>query len=182
MRSCPRLGTVNAALISLYFIQVWGADAVRAMRTPFSGFESHLHGVAAAYFRELFDLHLDGLVRVSILLAGIKLIVAVGFLAYAIDFARALVMRREPNRETLDVALLLASAAVMLWAWPAVASGDSELIRVTAAQVLLVVGAMIVLVVERHIDDRVPRVAARGAEDGSRKTGLAPRAATSAAC
>jgi hypothetical protein len=153
MRFCPRLGTVNAALISLYFIHVWGVDAIRALRSPFYGFEDQLQGVAASYFRTLFDLHLDGLVRVSIALASTKLIVAVGFLAYLIDFARALVIRRDPNRETLDVVLVLASAAIALWAWPAFGTGDGGLIRLTATQLLLVAGAMIVLLIERHSEE-----------------------------
>jgi hypothetical protein len=176
MRFYPRLGTVNAALISLYFIQVWGVDAIRALRSPFYGFEDHLHGVAAAYFRTLFDLHLNGLVRVSIALASVKLIVAVGFLAYLIDIARALVIRREPNRETLDIVLVLASAAVALWAWPAVASGDDGLIRLTATQLLLVSGAMIVLLVERHIDERASTAASEQGASVPPQSGLAAAA------
>ena len=150
MRFCPRLGTVNAALISLYFVQVWSVDAIRALRSPFYGFEDHLQGAAAAYFRTLFDLHLDGLLRVSIALASMKLVVAVGFLAYLIDFARALVIRREPNRETLDVVLALASVAIVLLAWPALATGDGGLIRVHATEFLMLSGAMIVLLIERE--------------------------------
>jgi len=52
-----------------------------------------------------------------------------GFLQHVIDFARALVMRREPNRETIDVTLLLAATAIMIWAWPALGTGDAGLIR-----------------------------------------------------
>ncbi len=68
---------------------------------------------------------LDGLLRVSNVLAGIKFVVAIAFVAYLIEFARALVVRREPNRETLDAVLLLASVAIVLWAWPALGSGDA---------------------------------------------------------
>ena len=62
-------------------------------------------------------------------------------------------MRREPNRETLDVVLLLASSVLMLWAWPAFASGDAALIRLEMTQFLLLTGALIVIVVERQIDE-----------------------------
>jgi hypothetical protein len=47
MRSLPRLGAANAALISLYFAPVWGAESLRAMTSPFYGFEDRLHAVAA---------------------------------------------------------------------------------------------------------------------------------------
>jgi hypothetical protein len=153
MRSFPRLGPANAALISLYFAPVWGAESLRAMTSPFYGFEDRLHAVAAGYYRALFDLSLDGVLRVSSGLAGVKFVIAIGFMAYLIDFARAWVVGREPNRETLDAVLLLASIAIMLWAWPALGSGDGGLIRLHATQFLLLCGAMIVLLVERQIEE-----------------------------
>ena len=153
MGTFPRLGCVNAALISCYFAPVWGGDAIRVLRSPFNGFEDPLHSTAAIYFRNLFDFTLDGLVRTSSVLAGIKFVIAIAFLAYLIDFARALVMRREPNRETLDVVLLLASSVLMLWAWPAFAAGDAALIRLEMTQFLLLTGALIVIVIERQIEE-----------------------------
>jgi hypothetical protein len=153
MRCFPRLGAVNAALVSLCFVPAWGADALRALTSPFSGFEDRAHATAAGYFHGLFDLGMEGLVRTANVLAGIKFVVAIGFLAYLIDFARALVVGREPNRETLDAALLLAGSTIMLWAWPALASGDGNLIRLLATQFLLLMGAMIVISVERQIED-----------------------------
>ena len=35
MRSSPRLGSVNAALVALYFAPVWGGDGLRALISPF---------------------------------------------------------------------------------------------------------------------------------------------------
>ena len=153
MRSFPRLGFVNAALVSCYFAPVWGIDAIRVLASPFNGFEDRLHGTAAIYFRNLFDFNLDGLVRTSQVLAGIKLVIAAAFVAYLIDFARALLMRREPNRETLDIVLLLASSVLVLWMWPAFAAHDAGLIRLEMTQFLLLTGAMIVILVERQIDE-----------------------------
>jgi hypothetical protein len=162
MRSHLRLGAVNAALVSSYFALVWGTDAVRALTSPFSGFELPAHAAAAAYFRALFDLNLDGLIRTANVLAGIKLVIAVGFLAYLIEFFRAIAMRREPNRETLDTVLAITAVAIMLWAWPALASGSGALIRIHATQFLMLTGAMIVLLVERHMDEQAaaPQAAA----------------------
>jgi hypothetical protein len=153
MRSFPRLGSVNAALISLYFAPIWGIDAVRALTSPYYGFEHRVHAAAVGYFRALFDLGLDGLVRTSTVLAGIKLVIAVAFVAYLIDFARALLVGREPDRETLDAVLVLAGAAIMLWAWPAFSSGDGGLIRLHATQFLLLIGAMVVILLERQLEE-----------------------------
>ena len=63
MRSVPSLGSANVALISLYFVPIWGGDALRALTSPFHGFEDRVHATAAIYFRQLFDFGLDGLVR-----------------------------------------------------------------------------------------------------------------------
>ncbi len=153
MRSFPRLGAANAALVSLYFAPVWGADAIRALTSRFSGFEDRVHATAAGYFRAMLDLGVDGLIRTANALAAIKLAAAMAFVAYLIDFARALVVGREPDRETLDAVLVLAGAAIMLWAWPALRSGDGELICLHATQFLLLTGAMIVIAVERELEE-----------------------------
>jgi hypothetical protein len=102
-------------------------------------------------------------VRASNVLSGIKFVVAIGFFAYLIDFARALAVGREPNRETLDVVLALAGASIMFWAWPALESGDGGLVRLYATQFLLLTGAMFVIYVERHIlgERRVEQAAER---------------------
>ncbi len=177
MRSFPSLGCVNAALVSLYFVPVWGADALRALTSPYHGFEDRAQATAASYFRQLFDFGLDGLVHTSHVLAGVKFVVAIALAAYLIDFARAVVVRREPNRETLDVALLLAGTAIMIWAWPALGSGNAELIRLHASQFLLLTGAMIVITVERQIEQSEPassRVATLAHErEAERRAGAA---------
>jgi hypothetical protein len=153
MRSFPRLGAVNAALVSLYFAPVWGIEAVRALTSRHFGIEDHGQAAAASYFRTLLGVGLDGLLQASTVLAGIKLVIAAAFVAYLIDFARALVVGREPDRETLDAVLVLAGAAIMLWAWPALRSGEAALIRVQATQLLLLTGAIIVILLERQVED-----------------------------
>jgi hypothetical protein len=152
MRAYPGLGQVNFALVSAYFVPAWGHDALRVLTSPYNGFEDRAHALAAAYIRDLFDFGLVGLIRTSELLAGVKLVVAAAFLAYLIELARALVTRREPNRETVDVVLLLALAAAVIWIVPALLHGDPELIRLQATQLLLLIGAAIVITVERHLE------------------------------
>ena len=153
MRWVPGLGSVNFALVSLYFVPVWGRDALRALISPYRGFEDRGHATIAGYFREIFDLGLDGLLRVSSALAGIKLVIAAGFLAYLIEFARALVVGRELNRETRDGVLGLAVIAVLVWTLPGLTLNDPGLIRLSATQLMLVAGAVVVITVERHIEE-----------------------------
>jgi len=72
-------------------------------------------------------------------------------------------MQREPNRETVDVVLLLALGAAIIWILPTLTLGDPDLIRLQATQFLLLAGAAIVIMTERHIEDSARARARRGA-------------------
>ena len=152
MRPIARLGPANLALVSIYFVRAWGHDAWRALTSPYSGFEDGAQAAAAVYVRELFDFGLAGLMRTSDVLAGLKMVVAAAFTAYLIEFARALATQREPDRETIDVVLLLALATIMLWIVPTLALGDANLVRLEATQFLLLIGAAIVIMIERQFE------------------------------
>jgi hypothetical protein len=152
MRSYPVLGQVNFALVSAYFVPAWGHDALRVLTSPFNGFDDRAHAIAAVYFRDAFDFGLTGLIRTSELLAGVKMVAAAAFAAYLIEFARALATRRRPNRETLDVVLLLALAVTIIWILPTLTLGDPAVIRLQATQFLLLVGAASVIIIERQIE------------------------------
>ena len=145
------LGSVNLALLSLYFFPVWGREAVRALISPFNGLESPAHATAALYFRRLFDIGFNNLTVTSHVIAGIKLVMVAAFVAYLIEFARSWATGRATDRETTDVVLILAVAGVIMSALPALALGEAALIRLTATQMLMVAGAITVIVVERHI-------------------------------
>jgi hypothetical protein len=162
MGSYPRLGLVNFALVSAYFAPARGHEALAVLTSPFNGFEDRAHAVAAVYFREVLDLDLTGLIRLSEMLAGVKLVIAAAFVAYLIEFSRALVMRREPNRETVDVVLWLALAGACIWILPTLKLGGPDLIRLQATQFLLLLGAAIVIMIERQIEHSAPTRAAIG--------------------
>src|SRR5689334_7694240 len=148
----PRLGEVNLALVSLYFVPAWGGEALRALRSPFNGFDDRAHAAVAAFIRDAFDFGLTGLMRTSSLLSAIRLVIAAAFLACLIELARALVTRRDPDVRTIDAVLLAGLALTTVWLLPLLLAGDLGLIRLQAAQFLLLVGAAIVISIERHID------------------------------
>lgn len=160
----PRLGSVNLALLSPYFFLVWGRDAGRVLFSSYSSLGDHAHTTTAIYFASLFDLSFKGMLLTSYVLAGIKLVIAAAFVSYLIEFARAWVMRREADHETIDVVLILAVANIMLNLIPAMAFGDAALVRLYSTQMLLVAGAIIVVVVERHLSLKAVAAAAPNAE------------------
>ena len=162
----PRLGEVNLALVSLYLVPVWGSQAVRALRSPYNGFDDRAHAAVAAFIRDAFDFGLAGLMRTSSLLSAGKLVVAAAFLACLIEIARALVTRREADARTIDAVLLAGLALTTLWMLPVLLTGDLGLIRLQAAQFMLLVGAAIVISIERHIDAAHSQGAAASQESG----------------
>lgn len=170
----PGLGSVNLALLSLYFIPVWGRDAVRALISPYHGLEDRAQAAAASYFGQLFDLAFSGLVLTSHILAGVKLVIAAAFVAYVIEFARSWVIGRDPDRETIDVVLILAVVGIIICMLPALALGDAALIRLYATQLLLLAGAIATIVVERHLapEPNTPHVAPAATEIGAARLPL----------
>jgi hypothetical protein len=180
MLTLPRLGAVNLALISLYFAPVWGTDAMRILRSPFNGFQDPAQAAVAIYVRRAFALDVDGLVRVSNVLGGIKLVIAASCVAYLIEFCRSLAVKREVDRATMDVVLLLAVGAILIWTVPALALGDPALIRIHATHLLMVFGAVVVVMVERQIEDAAApalapsRLATAAAERGPRRFAVEP--------
>ena len=157
MRRIPRLGFLNLALVSLYFAPIWAREALRILLLPDRAFEDRSHAVVAIWLREVFDLTLEGLMRISGALAGLKLVIAAGLLAYLIELARAVAVGREPDPVTSHGALALAAIGVAIWSLPPFLLADPTLIRLSATQVMLVAGAVAVVTVEGHIEDAKTR-------------------------
>jgi hypothetical protein len=176
----PRLGLVNLALVSAYFVPVWGHGALKVLTSPFNGFEDRAHAAAAIFIRNLFDFSLAGLIRTSEMLAALKMVMAAAFVAYLIEFARALATGREPNRETVDSVLVLALSTVLIWVPATLALGDAGLVRLIAAQFLLLVGAAVVVMIERQTAP-LPEPLETAAELGPEKVAVGERPSPQAA-
>jgi len=147
----PQLGSVNLALVSLYFFPLWGREAYRALISPYHGLEDRAQAVAAVYISRLFDFGGHALAPTSHVIAGMKLVIAVSFVAFLIEFARAWTVGRATDRETVDSVLILAVVGILMNAAPALAFGDAAMIRLYATQTLLIAGAIIIIAVERQI-------------------------------
>src|SRR5262245_21712911 len=97
------LGAVNLALVALYFFPLWGRGALQALISPYGWLQDRTQAATAFYLRQLFDLGPGSVITIAHVLAGIKLVIAMAFAGYLIEFMRSLVMRREADRDTVDV-------------------------------------------------------------------------------
>lgn len=161
----PSLGAVNLALLAFYFIPAWGRSAVWALTSRYNGLDDRIHATTVIYFRNLLDLDYYGLVVTSHVVAGIKLVIAAAFIAYLIEFARAWTIRREADRDTIDLVLILAAAGIFVGILAALALGEAALVRLYATQMMLVAGAIMVVVVERHVTPEPGPAQAAAAEN-----------------
>jgi hypothetical protein len=152
MRRVPQLGYVNLALVALYFAPLWGKEALRALAFPYSAFENGSHAAVAIQIRELFDFGLEGLLGVSNALAGLKLVIAAGLLAYLIEFARALAVGREIDRLTGHGVLVLTIVGGAIWTVPGLLIADPVLVRVSATQLMLLAGVVVIATVDPRME------------------------------
>jgi uncharacterized membrane protein YwzB len=86
-------------------------------------------------------------------LAAFKLVVVAALLAYVIEFGRAVLSDRAPDRATTDTVLALAVVAVAIWIMQAIVFDPTAVTQAHVAQLLMVAGALIVSTIERHIED-----------------------------
>jgi len=107
MKNLIPLGAVNLLLVSVYLVPVWTKDALRVLNSPFGGLHDRSHAAAVGLIREFLGLGIDGMLVVSQVLAGLKLLVVAAMVAFYIDVIRAVAERREPDRATIDTALTL---------------------------------------------------------------------------
>ena len=152
-RLAPRLGPYNLALAACYFAPVWSSEAIGALTSPYVGLTDPIHAGAAIRLRGFLGFAPERLFDVASCLAAFKLVVVASLVAYVIEFSRAIVADRAPDRATTNTVLVLAVAAVAIWIMPALAFDPAAATHAHVAQLLLVAGALIVITIERHLEE-----------------------------
>ena len=153
MRGFPRLGSVNAALVALYFAPVWGRDGLRALISPFHGFEDRVHAAAASYYRELFDLGLSGLLNTSNALAGSNSSSPSGFWRILSTLPARWRLAAIPTvRRSISCWSLRASRSCCGHG-PLSAAATPRSFGCTPRNSCCISSAMIVIVIERHVEE-----------------------------
>ena len=155
----PRLGPYNLALAACYFAPVWSSEAIGALTSPYVGLTDPIHAGTAIRLRVLLGLAPEQLFDVAGYLAAFKLVVVASLVAYVIEFSRAIVANRAADRATTNTVLVLAVAAVAIWIMPALAFEPAAATHAHVAQLLLVAGALIVITIERHLEEMAAAVA-----------------------
>jgi hypothetical protein len=156
------LGAVNLLLVSVYLAPHWARDALQILNSPFGGLHDRGHAAAVNLICKFLGLGVDGMLVVSKVLGGFRLLIVAAMVAFLIEFVRAIAERREPDRATIDALLMLAFIFALTRVLSALGTSDIELVRTLATQAMLVCGAVIVTMVERDAEGRLPAAQSSG--------------------
>jgi hypothetical protein len=144
-----RISSFNGALLAAYFIPAWTIAACRIVVAPIHGFYE-LPNISLALF--VGDhLQLSGMdtVRIALLLALVRLTV-VAFLAVFLFFiSRPSIRESGAGDEALVMALSIGSAMSFAGVLMASQAGETTALRLHAAELMMMLGTIIVMLIER---------------------------------
>jgi hypothetical protein len=143
-----RISSFNGALLAAYFIPTWTMVAFKIMISPIHGFYERPNISVALYISDHLQLTAMTTIRLAWLLALGKLTVVAFFAIFLVFIARASIRKSGGCDEALAIALSIGS--VISFASMVMASrvGETAALRVHAAELLMMLGTAIVLLVE----------------------------------
>ena len=144
-----RIGSVNGALLAAYFIPSWSLVAFNIMMAPVHGLYERPSVAVALFLSDHLQMAGMSTVRAAWLLALGRLTVVAFFAIYLALLCIPRVRKNGGSDEALAIALAIGS--VISFASMVMASkvGEMAALRLHATEVLLLLGAAIVVVIER---------------------------------
>jgi hypothetical protein len=155
-----RISSFSGILLAAYFIPTWAIVAWRIMISPVQGLFERPNVSVAFFLSDHLQLGSMSMVRIAWLLALSRVLV-VAFFAIFVWFAvRAMIRRTEDQKEPLAIALAIGS--VISFASMILASkvGEIEALRMHATELLMMLGAVVVMVFERPAQVEAATIAA----------------------
>ena len=144
-----RIGSVNGALLAAYFIPSWSLVAFNIMVAPVHGLYERPSIAVALFLSDHLQMAGMSTVRAAWLLALGRLTVVAFFAIYLALLCIPRVRKNGGSDEALAIALAIGS--VISFASMVMASkvGEMAALRLHATELLLLLGAAIVVVIER---------------------------------
>jgi len=144
-----RISTFNGAVLAAYFIPAWTITAFKIVVSPIHGLYERPNISLGLFVSD--HLQLSGLatVRVAWLLALGRMTVVAFLAVFLVFITRASIRKAGGCNEALGMALAIGS--VMSFAGVVMASqaGETAALRLHAAELLMMLGTVIVMLVER---------------------------------
>ena len=144
-----RISSISGILLAAYFIPTWAIIAWRIMISPVQGLFERPNVSVAFFITDHLQLASMSIVRIAWLLALSRVLVVAFFAIFVLFAVRALIRKTEDQKEPLAIALgigsLISFASVIL----ASKVGEIEALRMHATELLMMLGAVVVMVFEQ---------------------------------
>lgn len=144
-----RISSFNGALLAAYFIPAWTIVAFNIMVSPIHGLYERPNISLALFVSDHLQLAGMATVRFAWLLALGRMTVVAFLAIFLVFITRAAIRKTGGADEALGIALALGSLISFASMLAASQAGETEALRLHAAELLVMLGTIIVMVVER---------------------------------
>jgi hypothetical protein len=156
-----RISTFNGALLAAYFIPAWVIVAFKIMISPIHALYDRPNISVALFISDYLHLSASGTVRMAWLLALGKLTVVAFFGVFVVLTTRATIRKTGGCDEALAFALAIGSVISFASMLMASQVGEIAALRLHAAELMLMLGTGILMLVEPPFQSQ-PAVEAAG--------------------
>jgi len=144
-----RIGSVNGALLAAYFIPVWSLIAFSIIVAPVRGLYERPSVAVALYLSDHLQMAGMDTVRAAWLLALGRLTVVAFFAIYLVLLCIPRTRKGGGSDEALGIALAIGSLISFASMVMASKVGEMAALRLHATELLMLLGAAVVLVIEK---------------------------------
>jgi hypothetical protein len=157
-----RISSISGALLAIYFIPVWTMIAFSIMISPIHALYERSNISFALFASDHLQLAGMATVRFAWLLALARIIVVAFFALFLLFITRASIRKsggcNEALAMALEIGIVLSFAGVLM----ASLAGETAALRTHAAELLMMLGTAIVMLVEPPVQPQTDSEAASG--------------------
>jgi hypothetical protein len=146
-----RISTFNGALLACWFIPSWTIAVFSIVASPIRGFYERPHVSVALYLSDYLQVAAIDIERFAWLLALGKITVIAFFAVFLVQITRPAIRNSGGCDEALAIALGIGCLIDFISMGMASKVGESAALRLHAAELLMLLGTGIVLLVERPV-------------------------------
>ena len=143
-----RISSLSGALLAAYFIPAWTMVAFKIIVSPIHGLYDRPNISLALFVSDHLQLAGMATVRFAWLLALGRMTVVAFFAVFLVLVARAAIRNSDSCREALGMALAIGSVISFASMLLASQAGETAALRLHAAELLMMLGTVIVMLVE----------------------------------
>ncbi|MET3839286.1 hypothetical protein [Bradyrhizobium sp. OAE829] len=143
-----RISSLSGALLAAYFIPAWTLIAFKIMVSPIHGLYDRPNISLALFVSDHLQLAGAATVRFAWLLALGRMTVVAFFAVFLVFVTRAAIRKSGGCNEALGMALAIGSVISFAGVLMASQAGETAALRMHAAELLMMLGTVIVMLVE----------------------------------